>query len=319
MTVHGTLAGSPDAGSVPPVALKFGSRGSKVIVFGGSYPGNLAAWFKLKYPQLAVGSVASSAPVYAEYNFEQYAQVVSSALGYPLIGGSPECRADVKTATTLLRLLAKSTTPYATSSKIPEALKPCAPPSTTTDFAMYLSSVFGNFQGTVQYDLEASPLTVGVVCKTMLQNKATLSPVQRLGEVMALFVNMSGPFSERCVQSDYQVDLVKQVSNTSYSSPNCNLTCNSTRQWIWQSCNEFGYFQTTTGKNQAFNFPEVTVEVAGYDLCKDAFPGAWGDDGYTRLVTATTATSSLRLSSPPVWQPAPRPAPTALGFDMCAE
>ena len=42
---------------------------SKVISFGGSYPGNLAAWFRLKYPSVTHGSVASSAPIIAKTNF----------------------------------------------------------------------------------------------------------------------------------------------------------------------------------------------------------------------------------------------------------
>ena len=55
-----------DLKSTPPLELRFSTTLSKVIVFGGSYPGNLAAWFKLKFPSLAIGSIASSAPVYAE-------------------------------------------------------------------------------------------------------------------------------------------------------------------------------------------------------------------------------------------------------------
>jgi len=55
---------------------------SPVITFGGSYPGNLAAWFRLKYPSSTVGSVASSAPLYAETNFSQYMDVVGASLNY---------------------------------------------------------------------------------------------------------------------------------------------------------------------------------------------------------------------------------------------
>ena len=39
---------------------------SRVITIGGSYPGNLAAWFRLKYPSVTFASIASSAPVTAK-------------------------------------------------------------------------------------------------------------------------------------------------------------------------------------------------------------------------------------------------------------
>ncbi|KAJ0182325.1 hypothetical protein K1T71_001694 [Dendrolimus kikuchii] len=53
---------------------KFNS--SKVVVVGGSYAGNLAAWMKLLYPNIVDAAIASSAPVLAKTDFHEYLEVV---------------------------------------------------------------------------------------------------------------------------------------------------------------------------------------------------------------------------------------------------
>lgn len=54
----------------------------QVITFGGSYTGNLAAWFKAIYPHLSDGSISSSGPLTAETNFSAYMDVVNDAMVY---------------------------------------------------------------------------------------------------------------------------------------------------------------------------------------------------------------------------------------------
>lgn len=55
------------------------AEASPVILFGGSYGGMLAAWMRLKYPHIAIGAVAASAPIL------QFEDIVPSDTFYKIV------------------------------------------------------------------------------------------------------------------------------------------------------------------------------------------------------------------------------------------
>lgn len=63
----------------------------KWVTFGGSYPGMLAGWARLKYPHLIHAAVSNSAPIQAEVDYPEYNNRVAFDLQYDRIGGSREC------------------------------------------------------------------------------------------------------------------------------------------------------------------------------------------------------------------------------------
>lgn len=54
------------------VKLNRSNIGNPWFVFGVSYSGALSAWFRLKFPHLTCGSLASSAVVQAVYSFSEF-------------------------------------------------------------------------------------------------------------------------------------------------------------------------------------------------------------------------------------------------------
>jgi hypothetical protein len=57
----------------------------KWVTFGGSYAGTLSAWIRFKHPELVYASVASSAPLLAKLDFQEYQEVRLGSVGGPVI------------------------------------------------------------------------------------------------------------------------------------------------------------------------------------------------------------------------------------------
>lgn len=66
------------------------------VTFGGSYPGMMAGWARLKYPHLIYAAVSNSAPILPKLDMSDYFERVAWDLSYSEIGGSKECHAIVE-------------------------------------------------------------------------------------------------------------------------------------------------------------------------------------------------------------------------------
>jgi len=237
---------------ITQMQTKYNAQKSPVVTFGGSYPGNLAAWFRYKYPHITIGSIASSAPVLAVADFYQYLDVVDLSLAD---FSGQACDFAIYTATQDIQEMLQDTNQ---KKKIEEMFNVCAPMKYDVDITTFMATLMGYFQGVVQYDNEGGSVTIQTLCDMMLNKSAT--PLQNYANVNQLFLGNT------CLDASYvdQVLFLTNLTNTGGDGVGA-------RQWTYQTCVEFGYFQTTDSTNQPFG---DLVPLSYYtNMCSDVFNG----------------------------------------------
>uniref|UniRef100_A0A3B1JQL6 Serine protease 59, putative n=1 Tax=Astyanax mexicanus TaxID=7994 RepID=A0A3B1JQL6_ASTMX len=223
---------------------------NKWVAFGGSYPGSLAAWFRLKYPHLVHASVATSAPVYATVNFTEYLEVVQKSLE----AENPQCPVLVKKASDTLMARLKDPKTY---DNITKDFRLCSKLEIQSDMdsAYLLETLAGNFMDVVQYNEDnrafegvlGTNITIKVLCDVMLDSLLG-EPYDRYAAVARL---LQKTFLQSCTDAQYS-QYVREMSNTSWTGP----AASGGRQWVYQTCAEFGFYQSTDSQNQPFGgFP----------------------------------------------------------------
>ncbi|EDV96155.1 GH15372 [Drosophila grimshawi] len=215
----------------------------KWIAFGGSYPGSLAAWAREKYPDLIDGAISSSGPLLAEVDFRQYFEVVKASLA----SYKPDCVEAVTRSFAQVEILLKH---MIGQRNLDEKFKTCTPLKdsieTPLDIANLFENLAGNFAGVVQYNKDNSPhanITIDEVCDVML-NTQLGPPVTRLAAVNDMLLKQS---KSKCL--DYKYDkMIADMKNVSWDSE----VAKGMRQWTYQTCNEFGFYQTSDNKSDTF-------------------------------------------------------------------
>uniref|UniRef100_A0A8C5QB37 Thymus-specific serine protease n=1 Tax=Leptobrachium leishanense TaxID=445787 RepID=A0A8C5QB37_9ANUR len=200
------------------------------ICYGGSYPGSLSAWFRLKFPHLVYGAIASSAPVRAKLDFTDYNKVVAKSLSDEAIGGSAKCLDLVKEGFRAVDALLHS----GNTSELEKDFSSCDALSGPDDSAEFVGNLADIFMGAVQYNGEIRGNNVRRLCQIMT-TESPQSAYEGLRKVNQGYMESMGL---QCVQNSYE----KSVADL--NSTKINPVGVGERQWYYQTCTEFGYYQT---------------------------------------------------------------------------
>ncbi|VEN40302.1 unnamed protein product [Callosobruchus maculatus] len=206
----------------------------KWIAFGGSYAGSLAAWVRQKYPHLVYGSMSASAPVLAKINFSEYHTVVYEDLKDT---GGDKCVSAVKQAFNQVDLMTRD---IAGQRKLYKLFHLCdnitESTSSSEDIVILFDTLRGHFAGIAQFNKKnGGPhnINLDTLCNIMVND--TLGPeVNRLAAVNYLMT------AHRCLDCKYDT-MISEMRDVSWDSE----APVGGRQWYYQTCTDFGFYQTT--------------------------------------------------------------------------
>ncbi|XP_062172630.1 uncharacterized protein LOC133878138 [Alnus glutinosa] len=189
------------------VKEKLDAKYSPVIVIGGSYGGMLASWFRLKYPHVAIGAFASSAPIL-------YFDDITPQDGYFSIvtkdfrEASESCYQTIKKSWSEIDEVASKPDGLSILSK---TFKTCNPLSTSFELKDYLETIYAF---SAQYN-DPPHYPVNIVCG-----------------------GTDGAPSGSDILSKIFAGVVAYIGNQScYVNGHRNLS-ESTVGWRWQTCSE---------------------------------------------------------------------------------
>lgn len=234
--------------------------GVQWIVFGGSYPGMLATWSRLQFPHLITAAIANSAPIQAQVDFPEYKDHMAKDFADPRVGGSMDCHDIIVVAhEEIAQLLASGTNTTTTSGNRSEPYELIADlfqlcnGTTLNDFwnaqlflgdGVYDWDVQGNDPACSdpKSNETVSCTNIATDCAALLDYYETqtdpLTP-NRAMHTLAWLVRHNQRTPDDCLTLDW--DRTVQA----LADPNRRENW-GTRSWLWQTCTEFGFYQTCT-------------------------------------------------------------------------
>ncbi|KAI8438856.1 hypothetical protein MSG28_011202 [Choristoneura fumiferana] len=249
-------------------------KSSKVVVIGGSYAGNLAAWMRVLYPDLVDAAVSSSGPVLAKKDFYEFFETVSDV--YEKYGSS-DC---VNTLNKMFNHCAELLKTSSGIERLKKELGICdeSDMSIVENQAQYFFEVIGYYAAQSQY---GNPDCIKRDCQSLQANDWARS----MQKSVKFLKELSSQHSTSVVKNLFQLNKWARPK-LSFKDSGChhvdfrevveNMKVNKNNDclysWTYQTCTEFGYYQTTNSNKQAFSH---LVPLDYYiKLCK----GVFGED-----------------------------------------
>lgn len=217
--------------------------GGKWISFGGSYAGTLSAFYREKHPELVVGSLASSAPVFMKNKFSEYDAHVAKVIN------QTSCGDKVREAVKLIeeKLETKEGS---------EAVKKLFKATDIKDNTDFLYVVADMLAAAVQYGRDK------LFCSS-IANESDLIKGYANGGLAVLNAMGTTPF-----------EISLAVAEREKVTPADNM-----RQWLWQSCHQFGWFQVANG-NGADSSRSSKIDLNYHnEVCKRFYRTQMSRDG----------------------------------------
>lgn len=239
---------------------------SKFYCMGGSYPGNLAAWYRLEFPEMTDGCWSASGPVQAQEDWPGFGEKVWTAVATD-VAGARDDSVSMKLYAGYEQLagLIQDPTPAA-GQQLMELFNICPGTLVSKADRDNLEMVISTYPGLVMQYNNTRPPRLSALRDIVIKSNTALEAAINVSKFFNLTVG-TGP--NKCTDNSIGT-MYKQLMATVLPKDGSG---NAGRTWTWQTCNEFGYFQTATSK---FEKPTMytrggSARVLWQQICTEVF------------------------------------------------